>query len=103
MSNLDVLLELVLVGLLGVTLVHAVRLERALRVLRQDRAALGEAIAGFDSSAKQAEAGIGRLQLATTESTELLGRRLEQGAALKEDLAFLIERGGAVADRLDAL
>ena len=103
MGNIDWVLELVLVGLLGVTLVHAVRLERALRVLRQDRAALGEAIAGFDNSTKQAEAGIGRLQSATAESAQLLGRRLEQAASLKDDLAFLIERGESTADRLDAL
>lgn len=103
MGNIDWILELVLVGLLAVTLVHAVRLERALRVLRQDRAALGEAIAGFDNSAKQAEAGFGRLQSATAESAQLLGLRLEQAASLKDDLAFLIERGEATADRLDGL
>lgn len=103
MGNIDWVLELILVALLGVTLVHAVRLERALRILRQDRTALGEAIAGFDDSARQAEAGIGRLQSATAESAQLLGRRLDQGAMLKDDLAFLIERGEAVADRLDGL
>ncbi len=103
MGSIDWILELVLVGLLGVTLVHAVRLERALRVLRQDRAELGEAIAGFDSSARQAEAGLGRLQSATTESAHVLGRHLEQAASLKDDLAFLIERGEATADRLDGL
>ena len=103
MGSIDWILELVLVGLLGITLVHAIRLERALRSLRQDRAALGEAIAGFDDSARQAEAGIGRLQWAASESSQLLGQRLEQGNSLRDDLAFLIERGEAVADRLDEL
>lgn len=103
MGNIDWFLEMVLVGLLGLTLVYAIRLERALRILRQDRAALGEAIAGFDDSARHAEAGIGRLQSATAESAQLLGRRFEQGMTLKDDLAYLIERGEAVADRLDGL
>jgi hypothetical protein len=103
MGNIDWVLELVLVALLGVTLVHAVRLERALRVLRQDRSALGEAIAGFDDSARQAEAGIAQLQSATAESAQLLGRRLDQGTTLKDDLAFLLERGETLADRLDGL
>ena len=103
MGNIDWVLELVLVALLGVTLVHAVRLERALRILRQDRTALGEAIAGFDDSARQAETGIAQLQSATAESAQLLGRRLDQGTTLKDDLAFLIERGETVADRLDGL
>ncbi len=103
MGNVDIILEVVLVGLLAITLVHAIRLERALHALRQDRAALGEAIAGFDSSTREAEAGISRLQMATAESTHVLSQRIEQGVSLKDDLQFLIDRGEAAADRLDAL
>jgi hypothetical protein len=103
MGNIDWILEVVLVGLLGVTLVHAIRLERALKGLRQDRAALGDAIAGFDDSTRLAEAGITRLHAAATEAGQLLGQRLEQGVSLKDDLHFLIDRGATVADRLDML
>ncbi len=103
MDRLDWVLELVLVGLLAITLVHAIRLERALRNLRQDRAALGEAISGFDDSARQAEAGIGRLHMASADTAQLLAQQLAQGGSLKDDLAFLIERGEAIADRLDGL
>lgn len=103
MASIDLILELVLVGLLGVTLVHAIRLERALKSLRHDRAALGEAIAGFDDSTRQAEAGIHRLHSAAAESAQLLSPRLEQGASLRDDLQFLIDRGSSVADRLDGL
>ena len=101
MGNIDWLLELVVVGALGVTLVHAIRLERALKTLRQDRSALGEAIAGFDDSTRQAEAGINRLHSAASESAHILGQRLEKGASLRDDLQFLIDRGTTVADRLD--
>ena len=103
MGSFDWGLELVLVGLLLVTLVHAIRLERALRLLRSDRAALGDAIAGFDDNARQAEAGIGRLHTASAETARLLTQRVEQGGSLKDDLAFLIERGESLADRLDGL
>lgn len=103
MGSIDWVLEAALVGLLVVTLVHAIRLERALHSLRQDRSALGDAIAGFDSSAKQAEAGIGLLQSAAAEAAHLLGQRLEHGLSLKDDLQLLIDRGEAVADRLDGL
>ena len=103
MGSFDWGLELVLVGLLAVTLVHAIRLERALRLLRNDRAALGDAIAGFDDSARQAEAGIGRLHSVSAETAQLLGQRVEQGGSLRDDLAFLIERGETLADRLDGL
>ncbi len=103
MGNIDIILEVVLVGLLAITLVHAMRLERALHALRHDRAALGDAIAGFDSSTREAEVGISRMQLTTADSTKLLGQRIEQGASLKDDLKFLIDRGEAAADRLDAV
>ena len=55
------LLEIALVLLLAATLFHAIRLERALGVLKHDRAALQELVAGFNSSTRLAEAGIDRL------------------------------------------
>ena len=103
MGSFDWGLELVLVVLLAITLVHAVRLERALRLLRMDRAALGDAIAGFDDNARQAEAGIGRLHSASADTAHALTQCFGKGASLKDDLGFLIERGEALADRLDAL
>ena len=102
MGSFDWGLELILVVLLAVTLVHAVRLERALRSLRTDRAALGNAIAGFDDSARQAEAGIGRLHSASTNTANVLTQCLNKGTSLQDDLTFLIDRGEALADRLDA-
>lgn len=103
MGSFDWGLELILVVLLVVTLVHAVRLERALRSLRADRAALGNAIAGFDDSARQAEAGIGQLHSASASTANVLTQCLNKGASLQDDLAFLINRGETLADRLDAL
>lgn len=102
MASIGWFLEILLIVLLVITLLHAVRLERALQTLRQDRAALGDAIAGFDTSTRHAEAGIGKLQAATFESAQLLGQRLEKGITLKDDLQFLIDRGESLADRLEA-
>lgn len=103
MAGIDWVLEVVLVGLLGMTLVHAIRLERALGVLRRDRTALGDALAGFDTSTRQAEAGLGKLQAMAGEAAQQVARRVEHAAALKDDLAFLSARGEQLADRLDAL
>ena len=52
------LLEIALIGLLLATMFHAVRLERALGVLKRDRAALEELVAGFNDSTRAAEQGI---------------------------------------------
>lgn len=103
MGGMDWLLEIALMALLALTLVHAVRLERALGLLRRDRTALGEAVAGFDSSTRQAESGLGRLHLMTQEATQEATRSIEGAAALKEDLAFLARRGEDLADRLEQL
>lgn len=94
-------LELILVGLLAATLFHAVRLERALGVLKRDRAALQALIDGFNASTRQAEAGIERLRAAADGAGRQLARQLEAGLSLKDDLTLLIQRGERLADRLD--
>ena len=103
MGGMDWLLEIALIALLALTLVHAVRLERALGLLRRDRTALGEAVAGFDSSAREAESGLGRLRVMTQEATQQATRSIEGAAVLKDDLAFLAKRGEELADRLEQL
>jgi hypothetical protein len=96
-------LEIVLVVLLLATLIQAVRLERALGILKRDRVALEALIAGFNASTRQAESGVDRLKAAA----DTAGRRIEQQIAesitLKDDLLLLTERGDRVADRLDVL
>ncbi len=103
MGGMDWFLEIALIALLALTLVHAVRLERALGLLRRDRASLGEAVAGIDSSTRQAESGLGRLHIMTQEATQQATRSIEGAAALKEDLTFLAKRGEELADRLEQL
>jgi hypothetical protein len=95
-------LDLLLVLLLGVTLYHALRLERALGVLRQDRAALGELVAAFNDSTRQAENGIERLQRASAAAGQALVPQTQAAVSLRDDLRFLLERGEAQADRLEA-
>jgi hypothetical protein len=97
------LLELFLIVLLAATLFHAVRLERALGVLKRDRATLESLVVGFNTSTKQAEAGIERLRAAADGAGRQIARQVDLATALKDDLTFLIERGERLADRLDAL
>jgi hypothetical protein len=52
-------LEAVLIVLLGATMFHAVRLERALGVLKRDRAVLESLVSGFNAATRQAEAASG--------------------------------------------
>ncbi len=97
------LLESVLLILLAATLFHAIRLERALSVLKRDRAALESLVEGFNSSTRTAELGIERLRAAAEGAGRQVERQAETASGLRDDLLFLIERGERLADRLDAL
>src|SRR5271166_5548604 len=101
MPGMQWLLEIVLVALLAATLFHAVRLERALGVLKRDRAVLEELVGGFNASMRQAEAGIDRLRIAADGAGRQLAQQIEVAGALKDDLTLLGERGERLADRLD--
>jgi Domain of unknown function (DUF6468) len=96
-------LELVLVGLLLATLFHAIRLERALVTLRRDRASLEKLVAGFAAGTQQAESGIQRLRAAADGAGRQLETQVTRSISLKDDLAFLTERGDRLANRLEAL
>jgi hypothetical protein len=94
-------LDILLVVLLTATLLHAVRLERALGVLKRDRLALQELVTSFSASTLAAETGIERLQAATEGPGRLIQRLIDSGTTLKDDLTFLVQRGEGLAGRLD--
>jgi hypothetical protein len=100
MAVMEWVLEVALVALLAATLFHAVRLERALGVLKRDRSALQDLIDGFNTSTRQAELGIERLR-GVAEGTGLqIAGQLDAAVALKDDLTLLIDRGDRLADRI---
>jgi hypothetical protein len=103
MAAMELTLELVLVVLLGATLFQAIRLERALGMLKRDRASLETLVVGFNASTTQAESGIQRLRAAAEGTGRQIETQLSKSASLKDDLAFLTERGDRLADRLDIL
>ncbi len=103
MLDLQWLLEVALIFLLSATLYFALRLERALGVLKRDRSSLAELVSEFNESTHQAETGIDRLRQAADGAGRQIARQSEAAAALKGDLSFLVERGERLADRLDRL
>lgn len=103
MAGMEWTLEIVLVTLLGATLFQAIRLERALGVLKRDRTSLEALVAGFNASTHQAESGIQRLHAAADGAGRQIESQLGKSVSLKDDLVFLTERGDRLADRLDIL
>jgi ABC-type transporter Mla subunit MlaD len=102
MAHAQWLLELVLILLLAGTLFHAMRLERALGVLKRDRAVLEELVAGFNESTRQAESGIDRLRAAADGAGRQIGKQIEQAQLLRDELDFLADRSDKLAQRLES-
>lgn len=94
-------LEIALIGLLAATLFHALRLERALGVLKRDRVALEDLVAEFNNSTRLAEQGIERLRNSADGAGRQISRQIDVAGGLKNDLLFLTERGERLADRLE--
>jgi len=102
MAHAQWLLELVLILLLAGTLFHAMRLERALGVLKRDRAVLEELVAGFNESTRQAESGIDRLRAAADGAGRQIGKQIEQAQLLRDEIEFLANRSDKLAQRLES-
>lgn len=103
MPGMEWFLETGLIILLAATLFHAVRLERALGVLKRDRAALETLVAAFNASTRAAESGVERLRTATDGAGRQIQRQIDAATSLKDDLTFLVQRGEGLADRMDDL
>ena len=103
MRRMEWTVALVLVVLLAATLFQAVKLERALGVLKRDRASLEALVMHFNTSTHQAESGIQRLRAAVDGAGRDIDDQLTKSLVLRDDLRFLTERGDRLADRLDHL
>jgi len=99
MGGIDVVLEVALVGLLSMTLLHAIRLQRTLSALRQDRVAFDAAVQGFDTGTRQVGTDLSVLR----EAADQLEAQLHRSGVLQGDLAYLSERGEKLADQLELL
>ena len=101
MTAAEWLLEALLVVLLAASLMHAVRLGRALTALRRDRARLEALLDGFNDSTRLAEEGIERLRLAAEGAGRHLTRQIERASMLRDDLNLLADRADKSAGALE--
>jgi len=80
-----------------VTIGYAVVLNRRLSGLRRDKDSIDNLAGSFGSATRRAEKSIGRLK----STTDGLQEQIKQAQSLRDDLVFLIDRGGSAADRLE--
>jgi len=102
MTLTPTLLSNVLVAvLLLATIGYAIVLNRRLGALRGDREKLQALIHALTAASTGAQAGIANLRQTADELGGEIEKKTTQCRALKDDLTYLIERGGAMADRLE--
>jgi hypothetical protein len=95
------LVDLVVAGLLLATLSYCILLNRRLAALRDDKGELRELIRGLTSASQRAEAGVAALRQAADHIGVGLQQEIDRARELREDLVYMLERGGALADRLE--
>jgi len=93
----DAVLALLLIS----TLVMATRLDRALRVVRRDRAVFEALISNLGSATNSVKLGIQALRNEADRAAEQIERRSEDADKLATDLSFLIEAADRAGARLD--
>ena len=91
------LLDILIAILLVVTIGYAIVLNRRLRALRCDKEELTKLSGSFGEATMRASESIGLLRISADE----LQTRIDSAQELRDDLKFLIERGGGTADRLE--
>ncbi len=89
-------LDVIIAVLLVLTIVYAMRLNGRLTQLRKDKSELEALAKTFAEATVRADAGIKKLKI----STESLKDDVHKAEVLKDDLVYLIQRGGASADEL---
>ena len=102
MNAFEWIVQIAVIGLLAATLPMAWRLDRMLRALRADRAALEQGAAGLGDASRHAEAALLRLRATTELAGRQVAERVAGAEAIREDLRYLVERAETLADRLEA-
>jgi len=93
------ILDIAVAILLVITIGYAISLNRRLNRLRGDKKDLENLARTFGESTQRAETNINHLRTIA----QALDIQMERAQSLRDDLAFLADRGGSTADRLEAL
>ncbi len=97
--GLDVLVSVLLVVMIG----FSALLSRRLSNLRDGRGELDGAIAAFAAASESAEASVQKLKRHAESRNSDLQESIDSGRALRDELAFLLDRAEDQSKRLDTL
>jgi len=95
----SLIVDIFLAVLLLITIGYAVVLNKRLGTLRRDKVQLEKLSVSFGASTVRAEESIEKLMT----TADILQDKMQSAQGLRDDLAFLIDRGGQAADKLEDL
>lgn len=101
MDNLDLIINLAIIGLLIPTIIYAYRLNKNLEILRQNQSSLARLVESLNDATIKAENSIPKLKTATQNTSGELKEVVNSAKNLKDDLIFINERADSLADRLE--
>lgn len=100
-GEVSLLIDAVLILLLGVVMLYALRLQRALNALRNAKDEMAGLLKTYARATETAEVAIARLKGAASDETKAVREAVDAGEAVRTDLEFLAQRAGQTADRLE--
>ena len=100
---ISIALDVAVAVLLGAAILYAIRLNRTLETLREGKAELAALIGRFDEAAAHAERSVAKLGQSTADQGKFLDAAIAEAQALRDELAFMLERGDTVAERIATL
>jgi len=101
MTNLELIINLIIIALLVPTIIYAYRLNKSLNLLRQNQKSLAQLVSALNEATFKAENSIPKLKSATEHSSEGLKEVVNSAKELKNDLLFINDRADSLADRLE--
>lgn len=92
----DAVVALLLIATIG----YSVVLNRRLTAVRADRDKFDELVRNLNTASQRAETAVANLRGSADEVGRRLEKKIDEARALSDDLVYMIERGGTMADKL---
>lgn len=99
---LSVWIDAVVAALLVATIGYSMLLNKRLTAVRHDREKFADVIKNLTTASQRAETAVANLRNTAEDMGRRLDKKTEEARALTDDLAYMIERGGTIADKLAA-
>ena len=92
--------DAVVAVLLIATIGYSVVLNRRLSAVRSDRDKFEDVIRNLSTASQRAEAAVANLRSSADELGKRLDKKIDEARRLGDDLVYMLERGGTIADRM---